>query len=88
MMAMEKLLYAKVVKLRQKDLKFIAAYSNINEAKFKFQCQSARSQRWFDLDYYWVEQNFSTHEPSFYKKFFKSMTIHKILINLNSFKFQ
>ena len=40
-MAMGKVLYAQVVKLRRKDLKFIAANNNKNEAKFKFQGQSA-----------------------------------------------
>ena len=48
---MEQVLYAQVVNLRRKDLKFIAANKNKNEAKFKFQGQSARSQRWFDLEF-------------------------------------
>ena len=50
-MAVEQGLYAQVVKIRRKDLKFIAANKNKNEAKFKFQGLSARSQRWFDLVY-------------------------------------
>ena len=37
--------------LRRKDLKFVATGKIKNEAKFKFQGQSARSQRWFDLDF-------------------------------------
>ena len=41
-MAMEQSLYAKFVKLRRKDLKFVATDKNKNEAKFKFQGQSAR----------------------------------------------
>ena len=41
-MSMEQGLYAQVVKLRWKDLKFIAANKKKNEAKFKFQGQSAR----------------------------------------------
>ena len=58
-------LYAQVVKLLQKDLKFIAANKNKNEAKFKFQGQYARSKRWFDLEIYWIEVNFSTRELDF-----------------------
>ena len=50
-MSTEQGLYAQVVKLRQKDLKFIVANKNKNEAKFKFQGQPARSQCWFDLEY-------------------------------------
>ena len=48
---MEKKLYAQVVKLRRKDLQFVAADKNKNEAKLKFHGQSARSQLWFDIDY-------------------------------------
>ena len=73
-MAMEQVLYAHVVKLRRKDLKIVAADKNKNEAKFKFQGLSARSQRWFDLDFDLIELNVSTREPDFYKKLFKSMT--------------
>ena len=49
---MEQGLYAQVVKLRRKDLTFIAANRNKTEAKFNFQGQSARSQCWYDLDFY------------------------------------
>ena len=65
-------LYAQVVKLRRKDLKFVATDKKKNEAKSTFQCQFARPQRWFDLDLDWVEVNFSTLEPDFYKKLFQS----------------
>ena len=41
-------------------------------SKFKFQGQSSRSQLWFDLDLYWIDMNFSTREPDFYKKLFQS----------------
>ena len=44
-MSTEQGLYAQVVKIRQKYLKFIAENKNKNEAKFKFQGQSVRSQR-------------------------------------------
>ena len=47
---MEQSLYAQVVKLRRKYLKFVGTDKNKNEAIFNFQGQSARSQIWFDLD--------------------------------------
>ena len=50
-MEMEQGLYAQVVMLHRKDLKFVAIYRIKNEAKFKFQGQSEKSQRWFDLDF-------------------------------------
>ena len=71
-MAVEQVLYAQVLKLRQKDLKFIAANKNKNEAKFKFQGQYAKSQRWFDIDFDWIGVNLSPREPGFYKKLFQS----------------
>ena len=77
-----------MVKLRRKDLKFIAANKNKNEAKFKFQGLSARSQRWFDLGFDWIEVTVSTSKPDLYKIFFISMTIHKIQIRLKAFNFQ
>ena len=83
-MAMKQGLYAQVVKLRRKDLKFVATDKNKNEAKFKFQGQSAKSQRWFDLDLDWIEVNFSTREPDFYKKHFQS---HKNTQDINTFIF-
>ena len=45
---------------------------NKNEATFKFQGQSARSQRWFDLEFDWIEVIFSTREPDLYKKLSQS----------------
>ena len=53
-MTMEQSLYAQVVKLCRKDLKCFATDVKKNEAKFKFQDQSARSQLWFDLDLNWI----------------------------------
>ena len=61
-----------MIRIRQKGLKFVATDKNKNEAKFKFQGQYARSQRWFDIGLYWIEINFSTREPDFYKKLFQS----------------
>ena len=85
---MEQELYAQVFKLLRKYLKFVVTDKNKNEDKFKFHGLSARSQRWFDLDLGWIEVNFSTREPDFYKKLFKAMMIHKILIHSETFKFQ
>ena len=44
-MATEQGLYAQMIMLHQNDLKFVATDKIQNEAKFKFQGQSARSQR-------------------------------------------
>ena len=67
---------------------FYAADKNKTESKFKFQGQSARSQLWFDLDLDWIDTNFSTCEPDFYKKHFKFMTISKTQIHSKNFKSQ
>ena len=80
---MEQSLYAQVVKLWRKDLKFIATDKNRNEAKFNFQGQSTRSQIWFDLDLDWIEIKFSSREPGFYKKLFQS---HDDTQDNNTFK--
>ena len=66
-MAMEQGLYAQVIMPCREDLKFVAANKNKNEAKFKFQGQSARSQRWFDIDLDWIGVSFSTRDPDLYK---------------------
>ena len=70
-MAMEQILYAKVVKLRRKYLLFDAADKNKTESKFNFQGKYARSQLWFDLDLDYIDMHFSTREPYFYKKLFQ-----------------
>ena len=82
-MAIEQSLYAQVVKFSCKDLKFVATDKNKNEAKFKFQGLSARSKIWFDLDLDWIEINFSSREPDFYKKLFQ---IHDDTQHDNTFK--
>ena len=71
-MAMEQSLYAQVIKFRRKDLKFDAEDKNKNESKFRFQGQSGRSRLWFDLDLDWIDINFSTREPDFYRKLFQN----------------
>ena len=79
-MAMEQGLYAQFFMISRKYLKLIAANKNKNEAKSKFQGQS---QRWFNLDFGWIEVNFSTREPDFYKKVFQS---HYNTQDTNTFK--
>ena len=74
--------------ISRKDLKFVAADKNKNESKFKFKGLSAGLQLWFDLEFDWIEVKFSTREPDFYKKRFKTMMIHKIQIHSRALKFQ
>ena len=81
-MAMEQVLYEKVIMLRRKDFNFFATDKNKNEAKFKLQGQPARSQRWVDLDLDWIEANFSTRETNYYKKRFQS---HDDTQDINTF---
>ena len=69
-MAIEQGFYSKVVNLRRKDLKCVTSDNNKNEEKINFQGLSARSQRWFDLEFDRIEVHFSTREPDFYKKNF------------------
>ena len=80
---MEQGLYVQVIMIRRKYLTFVATYQNKNEAKFKFQGQSARSKRWFYIDLDWIEVNFITREPDFYKKLFQ---IHDNTQDINTFK--
>ena len=68
---MEQVLYVQVVMLRRKYLKTTEANKNKNDAKFKFQGQSAISHCWFDLDFDIIGVNFSTREPDLYKKIFQ-----------------
>ena len=83
-MKLEQGLYAQVVMISWKVLKFIAENKNKNEAKFKFHGQSTISQRWLDLDFDWIEVNFSICELVFYKKHF---WIHDNTQDTNTFKF-
>ena len=83
-MAMEQGLYAQVIMLHREGLNFFATGKKKNEAQFKFQGQYAISQRWFDLDIDWIEVNFSTREPDFYKKLFQS---HDNTQDINTFRF-
>ena len=80
-MVTERSLYSQVIIVRRKDLIFFVTDKKKNEAKFKFQRISARSKLWFDLDLDWIEINFITFEPDFYKEFFKDTKIRKTIIN-------
>ena len=64
-------------------MKFVATDKNKNEAKFKFLGQLARSQSWFGIGFDWIEVNFSTREPNFYKKMFQ---VHDDTQDTNTFK--
>ena len=66
-MLIEQGLYAQVIMICRKYLKIFESNKSKNEAKSKFQGQSARSKCWFDIDYDWIEVNFSTGEPDFYR---------------------
>ena len=77
-----------MVKLRLNDLKLIAANKNKNEAKFKFQGLSEISQRWFDIEFDFIEISFSTREPDFHENIFQGMAIHKTQIRLKAFNLQ
>ena len=70
-MLTEQGLYLQVVMLCRNYLKITEANKNENEAKFKFQGQSARLQRWLDLDFECIEEKFSTLETDFYTKIFQ-----------------
>ena len=83
-MAMEQRLYAQAIMLRREYLNFVATEKNKNKTKFKFQGQSSRSQQWFDLDFDWIELNFSTLEPDFYKNCFQ---IDYNTQDINTFRF-
>ena len=82
-LGMEQGLYAQVVKLCRKDLKFIAVNKNKNEDKIRFQGKFARSQRWFDHEFGCIAVHFSTCEPDLYKKHFQ---IHDNTQDTNKFK--
>ena len=73
--------------ISQKYSKLIAANKNGNGAKFKFKGQSTRSQRWFDLEFEWIEVKFITHEPDIYKNLFQSHDDTKITNTFKSFQF-
>ena len=62
---MEHGLYAQVVMIRQKESD--NKKKEENNKKYKFQGQSERYRRWFDLDHDWIEENFMIYESDFYK---------------------
>ena len=76
-------LYAQAVMLCRKDLNTTETNKNKNEDKFKFQGQSAGPKPWFDLDFHWIEENFSTHEPDLYRKIYQR---HDETQDTNTFK--
>ena len=68
-MATEQGLYAQVVMIRRKESE--NKKEKENNKKYNFQGKSSRSRRWFNLDHEWLEKNFMTREPDFYKNFIK-----------------
>ena len=82
-MTKEQGLYAQVVMHHRKYLKITEANKNKNEDKFKFQGQSVRSQRWFNLDFDWIEEKISTREPDLYRKIYQR---HEKTQDTNTFK--
>ena len=56
--------------------------------KYKFQGQSARSIRWFDLDYEWLEEIFRKRELDFYKNCIKIILGVIIQINIKYLEYQ
>ena len=87
-MSTEQGLYAQVVMINKKDLKFIAENKNKNEAKFNIQGKSARLRRWFDLEFDLIEVDFSTRQPNLYKKLLQSHANTKDTNTFKCYKFQ
>ena len=71
LMTMELVLYVQVVIIRWKGSNITEENENKNDNKFKFQGQSARSQRWFDIDFYLIKGNVSACKPDLYKKIYQ-----------------
>ena len=69
-----------------KGLKFVATDKIKNEAKFKFQGQSARSQDCFDIEFDCIEVNFSRRDPSLYKKAFQIHEDRQYIITIKCFQ--
>ena len=57
--------------LCRKGFNITEADKNKNEDKSKFQGQYARSQRWFDIDFDWIEEKYSTRKLDFYRKIYQ-----------------
>ena len=56
---------AQVIMIRRRDSENKGEKEKIK--KYKFQGQSARSRRWFDIYHDWLEEIIRTPEPDFYK---------------------
>ena len=63
---MEQGLYEKVLIIYRKYLD--NKKEKENTERYIFQGKSARSMRWFNHDYEWLEESLSTFELDFYKK--------------------
>ena len=74
--------------LCQKYLNTNDANKYKNKDKFKYQGQSARSQRWFDIDIDLIEEFLSHVKMISIERYVKDMTKQKIQIHLKCLKFQ
>ena len=70
-MAMGQGLYAQVFMIRQKDSD--NKKEKLKTKKYNFQGQSSISIHWFDINHEWLEENFMTREPYFYKNYIKQV---------------
>ena len=83
-MATEQGLYAQVVKMIQKYLKFIEEIGIKMKLNSSSKVNLQDNSVWFYLDFDWIGVNFSTREPDFYKETFQ---IHDDTQDTNKFKF-
>ena len=70
--ACEESVYAQVVRICRKNMIENKYTGKKTKRKYLFQGQSAKSKYCFDIDIEWVEGNFSTREPQFYKRLFQT----------------
>ena len=80
---MGKVFYEQVVLICRKYLKISEENKKKNDDKFKFQGQSIRSQRWFDIHFDSIKEVFSAREPVLYKKIYQR---HDETQDINTFK--
>ena len=69
-MAMDRGLYVQVVMICRRESYDKKETKNIK--KYNFQGKSARSRRWFNIDYQWLKEKFRTLEPYFYRKLYQT----------------
>ena len=85
-MATEQGLYAHVVMILQNESE--NKKEREKTKKYNFQGKYAISKRWFDLDHDWLEENFMTREPCFYKKTLSNVLGVMVKKHINYFQYQ